>query len=366
MMHHRPNQLRSVILLVIALPLAVGCDDKPGEANGEPQPNGAHVAANDQTVDSEPMRHEGMCDASGAVSLGNDLFVVANDEDNVLRVYSNKVGGKPISSTDLTKVLKITPGREADFEGATRLGNRVYWMASHGRSSSGKWDADRHKFFATTITADGKGAKIEMAGNVYEHLLDDILDSKQHDGLGLAEASRLGEPRVPELNPKEKGINLEGLTATADGSALLIGLRNPRPQGKAIVLRLTNPAAVVDEGKQAEFGKPVLLDLGGLGIRSMEYSKQFGGYLISAGHHSREPKFALHLWSGKADDTTPKKLAFDRPDGFSTEAIIVYEGRQEVLLLSDDGTVDVDGKKCKDAAPEKRGFKSMWFKVGEK
>jgi len=29
----------------------------------------------------------GMCDASAAVALGNDRFIVADDEDNVLRVY---------------------------------------------------------------------------------------------------------------------------------------------------------------------------------------------------------------------------------------------------------------------------------------
>ena len=171
---------------------------------------------------------------------------------------------------------------------------------------------------------------------------------------------------MPELNPKKKGINLEGLTATADGAALLIGLRNPRPKGKAIVLKLTNPVAVVDEGKPAEVGKPGLLDLGGLGIRSMEYSKRDNGYLISAGHHTTKPEFALYLWSGKADDTKPKQLTFDRPEGFSTEAIVIYEDRKEVLLVSDDGTVDVDGKVCKDATPDKRGFKGMWFMVGEK
>ena len=239
--------------------------------------------------------------------------------------------------------------------------------ASKGISASDV-PADTVSVTATlgTITADGDDWKIEPVGKVYESLLHDILASDKHAGLGLAEASRPNAPRVPELNPKAKGINLEALTATADGSALLIGLRNPRPNDKAIVLKLTNPAAVVDEGKPAEFGDPVLLDLGGLGIRGMEYSKQHGGYLIAAGHHTTKPQFALYLWSGKADEGKPKKLTFDRPEAFAAETIIVYEGRQEVLLLSDDGTLDVDGKACKHAAPNKRGFKSIWFRVGEK
>lgn len=32
--------------------------------------------------------HFGMCDASVAVALSSSTFIAANDEDNVLRVYS--------------------------------------------------------------------------------------------------------------------------------------------------------------------------------------------------------------------------------------------------------------------------------------
>ena len=36
---------------------------------------------------SPPFQHTGMCDASAAIAVGAGLFVVASDEDNVLRVY---------------------------------------------------------------------------------------------------------------------------------------------------------------------------------------------------------------------------------------------------------------------------------------
>ncbi|HEY5818827.1 MAG TPA: hypothetical protein VIU14_10590 [Mesorhizobium sp.] len=57
------------------------------------------------------------------------------------------------------------------------------------------------------------------------------------------------------------GLNIEGLSAGAAGE-LLIGFRNPVPEGKAIVVPFENPAAVV-ENESARFGAPILLDLGG-------------------------------------------------------------------------------------------------------
>ncbi|HET6410215.1 MAG TPA: hypothetical protein VFG14_20160, partial [Chthoniobacteraceae bacterium] len=42
----------------------------------------------------------GCCDASAAVAVDGEHFVVADDEDNVLRVYRRE-GGSPIMNIDL-------------------------------------------------------------------------------------------------------------------------------------------------------------------------------------------------------------------------------------------------------------------------
>src|SRR5688572_20291431 len=64
----------------------------------------------------------GMCDASAMEMLSDDLFVVGNDEDNVLRVYSRKQQGFPIQSLDFSSLVrakkKKTP--EMDLEAAAR------------------------------------------------------------------------------------------------------------------------------------------------------------------------------------------------------------------------------------------------------
>ena len=88
---------------------------------------------------SAPTTYRGMCDASAAVSLNADLFAVANDEDNTLRVYHRKPGGLPAFSFDLTAFLRIgKKSPEADIEGSAAIGDRVYWITSHGRNAKGK------------------------------------------------------------------------------------------------------------------------------------------------------------------------------------------------------------------------------------
>src|SRR5687768_12770455 len=84
---------------------------------------------------------QGACDASGAVPLSDRRVVVADDEDNILRVYDAHVGGAPLSKTDLSASLglplkgkKKRRAPELDLEAATRIGDRAYWLTSHGRN----------------------------------------------------------------------------------------------------------------------------------------------------------------------------------------------------------------------------------------
>ena len=80
----------------------------------------------------------GASDASAAVAIAEDMVIVADDENNVLRVYRTDEGGMPVFSYDLTAFLGIDPEYpEADIEGATMIGSRIYWITSHGRNKDG-------------------------------------------------------------------------------------------------------------------------------------------------------------------------------------------------------------------------------------
>jgi hypothetical protein len=299
----------------------------------------------------------GMCDASGAVALSDRRFVVADDEDNVLRVYDVEQGGAPLGGTDVSHGLKLPlkkkkkPGSvpvapEADIEAATRLGDRAYFMTSHGRNSSGKLKPERLRFFATTAPEDGD---IEVIGEPYDGLLADLLAEPRLGSFELAKAAELA-PKAPG------GLNLEGMTERKGGGVWL-GFRNPIPEGRALLVPLLNPEELIT-GKKARFGDPVKLDLGGLGVRSL--SSHRDRYLIVAGPFDQGATSRLFTWDGgaKVEPLDRVSLAGFNPEGFFTP-----EGRDHIMLLSDDGGVSIDGTDCKRLKdPAAKRFRGLWVR----
>ena len=63
-------------------------------------------------------KHYGMCDASGGIALDDTRFVVANDEDNVLRVYKTGSSGASIQEIDVGGYLKNLPADPDSGPGA--------------------------------------------------------------------------------------------------------------------------------------------------------------------------------------------------------------------------------------------------------
>jgi hypothetical protein len=310
----------------------------------------APAAAQDQLPTFE---YSGICDASAAVALEKGVFVVANDEDNVLRVYRR---GEPNVIQDgipLDADLKVDPKEpEVDIEGAARSGDTIYWTASHGQSRKGKLRTSRHRLFATTVTkADGK-FKITLARPPYVRLREDLINAPQLKAFGLAEAAKLA-PEAPG------GLNIEGLATTPEGG-LLLGFRNPLTKDrKALLVPIKNPNAVLVKGESAqiELGEPIELFLGGRGIRSIEWNETQRRYLVVAGPTGDDGTFALYSWSGEAGKPAAE-IAAVKFGKLNPEALFFEPGEAaEVQIISDDGGRKIDGEKCKDAPVAKRRFR---------
>jgi hypothetical protein len=283
-----------------------------------------------------PSRYQGMSDASAVVTLGSEHFAVADDEDNVLRIYSLDSSGLPEHAVDFSSFLAVDPrSPEVDLEGAARIGDRIYWISSHGRNKRGEECLSRHRFFATTIVESNGVFDIKAIGQSYTNLLHDLLND-----LGLA---RFNLPAAAKRAPKAKeGLNIEGLCATPEGH-LLVGFRNPIPDGMALIVPLLNPADLII-GKQARFGKPLLLDLGGLGIRSIAMSKD--RYLIAAGSYDGTGQVVLYEWEG--GPVVPRRLQRNEIVGLNAEAVEFFdEGTKELLVASDDGALKGPSKQPK-------------------
>jgi hypothetical protein len=72
----------------------------------------------------QEIKHQGICDASAATALGENKFVVGNDEadpklGNFLWIYSSQESGKALETIDINSWLKNNPNnKEIDLEGA--------------------------------------------------------------------------------------------------------------------------------------------------------------------------------------------------------------------------------------------------------
>jgi hypothetical protein len=172
-----------------------------------------------------------MSDPSAAVAISGTLFIVASDEDNVLRVYARQNSDAP-QRIDLNSFLRPDDDHpEADIEGGTRIGDRIFWITSHGRSKEGKVRPSRHRLFATMATVEGDKVTVVPVGRPYTRLLEDLAQSPALQKYNLESASR----KAPE---SKGGLNIEGLAATPQGT-LMVGFRNPIPGGNALIVPST-------------------------------------------------------------------------------------------------------------------------------
>ena len=155
-------------------------------------------------------------------------------------------------------------------------------------------------------------------------------------------------------------MNIEGLCPTPEGE-VLIGFRNPIPGERALIVPLNNPGELI-EGKPARFGEPVLLDLGGRGVRDMALVG--GRYLIIGGSFEGGGKFHLYAWAGGTN--AAHKIPEAKFKGANPEALLTYPGTPEgeFQILSDDGTRKIAGEDCKLVKdPARKWFRSFWLRL---
>lgn len=347
--------------------------------------NPAH--GNKQTAGA--LVYRGAGDASAAVAITEDMFIAADDENNILRVYKTTKDGLPLFSYDMTEFLGVEPEYpEADIEGATIIGQRIYWITSHGRNKDGKMRPNRYRFFATTIKIDNGNVTISPVGKPCKTLIHSLVKTETMRHLGLDKATQFDETELTKkererLAPKEEGLNIEGLCASADGKTIYIGFRNPRPidratgHRKAIVVPLNNPRRIVENGEAPIFGEPILWNLSGLSIRSMEYSPFHRAYFIIVGGPDESSNYALYRWSGEREKGPVLVREFIQSN-FTFEALITFKNSNKFLVLSDDGTLEIkvsgswecmEGEFRKDGTclnkylldPKKKTFRGIWL-----
>jgi hypothetical protein len=278
---------------------------------------------------SDSVKHAGQSDGSAGVAVGEDHFIGASDENNVLRLYSSDSSDPGKDLLDLNPLLGFEKEegefKECDIEGAARIEDLIFWIGSHGLNKKGHVKESRRVLFATVLSGSGANVRLTLKGVPCKSLMDSFM-------------------AIPELKsaaaikPEDKGgLNIESLCAK--GSSLLIGFRNPVSDQGALVVPLLNPLEVID-GKPPVLGESFRVNLQGRGIRDM--ARWRGQFLIVAGDYqdrtapgAKTPQ--LFKWSGNPQES-PVPIEVELGD-LNPEAAVTYgqECNEKLQLLSDDG-----------------------------
>lgn len=299
-------------------------------------------------------------DGSAGVPAGDGHYWVADDEQTSIRLYDLEGAGIPIRTFHGAPYLELPDQeagwpREVDLEGATRAGEILVWIGSHGHAAIGEPRTNRTRVFATQQLGSGPDSRLEYLGR-YDHLKADLIAWDEANGhgrgtnyYGLAASDADG---VPPKAPDGSGFAIEGL-AMIPGltNAAFIGFRAPivpaAVRTHALLVPVLNLVELVTSERgpgSSRFGAPVELDLYGRGIRSVEADSE--GFLIIAGPAGGNVApypgdFQAYRWSGRPDEP-PGMLSADWQD-LNPEGILALPGRpwnseSKALVLSDLGT----------------------------
>lgn len=218
-------------------------------------------------------------------------------------------------------------GKLDDLEGlAVARSGAIYAITSHSRDGDGETKKSREKLVRFRIDGDRAVAAA---------VVDDLKPALIAADAVLAEAARVADVKA------DGGLNIEALALSPDERRLLVGLRSPLRDGRAIVVGVDNPAAMFDAGAPPRLAaRLAMLDLEGHGIRGMSYVPALAGYLVIGGPAGRESvPFRLWFWRGGDGDPACRVSVPGLPGFANAEGVCaaVIDGRPCVVIVSDDG-----------------------------
>jgi hypothetical protein len=264
----------------------------------------------------------GSFEASGVADVpGTDgiLFVDNGREGQVFWMRLDRTGKQvgPI------KTVGLGVGIE-DIEGITTDGTHFYVVSSQSRPKAiAKEGLVRFKFDAKTQKVEA----VESISGLKSLLLENVEDLRE-------EGNKKG---------KKGGVNIEGVAWDPQHGRLLLGLRSPIIDGRALVvpLKLRDPRGTFSiDNIEVEGSKAIRLPLGGVGIRGIEYDGRASLFRIISGASEDQDQtdFGLWEWDGNEKQPAPRETArFDdslKPEGVARATI---DGRDFIIVVFDAG-----------------------------
>ncbi len=258
------------------------------------------------------------------------LLLVEDEPARAINVLTIADDGSLIEDAFSDLKLMHSFGRRLDdLEGlAVDENGYVYAITSHSKNRQGKRVADRELLLRFKIKGSNVGDITQLTS------LTDAL----HAATEVKAAIRAQTGQEIDFSD----LNIEGLAYSWDEKTLLLGLRNPKVNNLSIIIPVENLAEIFEHEADPVFGKPILLDLKGGGIRGLSFDGVLGTFLIVNEIRNRDGNKFSQLWSweGGAND---EPLPIELPSIINlnnVEAIdsIVIHGEPRLLLLSDEGS----------------------------
>jgi len=283
------------------------------------------------TPQYSPNQFSNIYEPSGAISLNDGKVLLVEDESKqglqLIEVHKDGTVEELSKPKMSQKAKTIFKNKIRDLEGATSNGkNQIYVITSHTTNKTRKHKVPREQIVRFDYN---QGAISEV--KLYHGLLNSLKEI---------------HPQFKEiLSTKEKvsrknEINIEALTWDKKEKTLLIGMRSPLIEGKAVVVALKNPDDIFDKKKEPKLDKPILLDLEGDGIRGMSWDEKKQGYWIIAGDSGkRKAEFSLWFWDKKNNSLTINEKVTDL--GYA-EGITNIKNLG-LFVVKDDGSLETHG-----------------------
>ena len=203
-----------------------------------------------------------------------------------------------------------------DMEGITTDGHHIYVVGSQSKRQG----------------TDGDGL-VRFVFNADTRRIERVESVK---GLKAWLAANVAELRGTERRMGDEVLNIEAVAWDPIGSRLLLGLRAPVVDGKALVVpvRLADSTAGLTRENLRADGPAIRLDLGGAGIRALEYDASDAAFRVVGGAslNDEDRTFEVARWDGRS--TAPSASVGSWPDRLKPEGITrVTIGQSSFSLL---------------------------------
>jgi len=276
----------------------------------------------DYVLSVEMMSFETLYEPSGVIQIKKGEVIIVEDEGKrslyIATPQQSSKGG--ILGTGKSFAVGVSVD---DLEGVTATGDStIYAITSHSLSKKGKRKEEREQLLKLKVNQNSVRV-ISKYSSLRPHLVQRLMALSGLDK-NLA-----------------KAINIEGLSFDKSGKKLLIGLRSPTFNGKAIILEILNPFTMLENNEPPKFSDQlILLDIGGNGIRAMEYFPHLNRYLLASESENKKGKLRSGIWAWSGTkNTLPTKVILPKVKGiknFEGLSPLVHERKHFLLIVCDD------------------------------